>query len=117
MTDPDSPRHRNLGFFLIWRDTPGVTIIPLRLLNGINQNFVIYDNVRVPANHLIGGDHQGWQVTQTVLEAEHGSARAGPPSSAATTRGSSTSCSRAARACSSQTRSRAAGPKSMSRAA
>ncbi|HEY7268351.1 MAG TPA: acyl-CoA dehydrogenase family protein, partial [Dehalococcoidia bacterium] len=45
MTDPDSPRHRNLGFFLIWRDTPGVTIIPLRLLNGINQNFVIYDNV------------------------------------------------------------------------
>lgn len=83
MTDPDSPRHRNLGFFWIPRNAPGVTIIPLRLLNGINQNFVIYDTVRVPANHLIGGDHQGWQVVQSVLEAEHGSA----PTSAGGERG------------------------------
>ena len=30
------------------------------------------DNVRVPADHMIGGDHQGWQVMQTLLEAEHG---------------------------------------------
>ena len=79
LTDPDSPRHRNLGFFLIQRETPGVTLIPLRLLNGIHQNTVIFDNVRVAGDHLIGGDHQGWQVTQTLLEQEHG----GAPSEAA----------------------------------
>ena len=79
MTDPDSPRHRNLGFFLIPANAPGVTLIPLRLLSGTHQNFVMLDNVRVPGDHLIGGDHQGWQVSQTVLEEEHG----GAPSEAA----------------------------------
>jgi alkylation response protein AidB-like acyl-CoA dehydrogenase len=74
LTDPTSPRHRNLGFFLIPRSAPGVTLIRLRLLNGIHQNTVILDNVRVPGDHLIGGDQQGWQVAQTLLEQEHGGA-------------------------------------------
>ena len=74
MTDPDSPRHRNLGFFLMPAADPGVTLIPLRLLSGTHQNFVMLDNVRVPGDHLIGGDHQGWQVALTVLEQEHGGA-------------------------------------------
>ena len=30
------------------------------------------DNARVDGDALIGGDHQGWQVTQTTLEQEHG---------------------------------------------
>ncbi len=72
MTDPEAPRHHNLGYFLVPAKTLGVTLIPLNLLNGRNQHTVIMDNVRVPHDHLIGDDHQGWQVTQTVLEAEHG---------------------------------------------
>ena len=38
------------------------------------QSFIFLDNVRVPADHLIGGDHQGWQVVNTALEEEHGGA-------------------------------------------
>ena len=72
MTDPDSPRHRNLGYFIIPARVPGVKIVPMRLLNGSNQHVVYFDNVRVTGEHLVGGDHQGWQVTQTSLEEEHG---------------------------------------------
>ena len=72
MTDPEAPRHNNLGYFLIEAPTQGLTLTSLQLLNGRNQHFVVMDNVRVPGENLLGGDHQGWQVTQTTLEQEHG---------------------------------------------
>lgn len=72
-TDPEAPRHHNLGYFIIPADLPGVSIVPMDLLSGKRHtNFVFYDNVRVPADCLVGGDHQGWQVAQTSLEEEHG---------------------------------------------
>ena len=75
MTDPEAPRHNNLGYFLISAPTPGLQLMPMKLLHdhvGQNQHIVMMDNVRVPGDHLVGGDHQGWQVTQTTLEQEHG---------------------------------------------
>jgi len=72
LTDPDAPRHRNLGFFMIPTDAEGVTMREQRLINGWDQHFIFLDNVRVAGDHLIGGDHQGWQVAQTTLEGEHG---------------------------------------------
>jgi alkylation response protein AidB-like acyl-CoA dehydrogenase len=33
---------------------------------------VFFDNVRVPADHLIGGENNGWKVATTHLEVEHG---------------------------------------------
>ena len=72
VTDPDAPRHRNLGFFMIPVPSPGLEIRSMNLLSGNDQNFIFLDNVRVPGDHLIGGDHQGWQVANTSLEQEHG---------------------------------------------
>ena len=72
LTDPDAPRHRNLGFFMIPVPSPGLTIQEQNLVNGWLQHFIFMDGVRVSADHLIGGDHQGWQVTNTLLEQEHG---------------------------------------------
>jgi len=72
VTDPDAPRHRNLGFFMIPFPSPGLELRRLNLLTGHDQSFFFMDNVRVPGDHLIGGDQQGWQVTQTTLEIEHG---------------------------------------------
>ncbi len=74
VTDPEAPRHRNLGFFMVPCPSPGLEIKPLNLIQGKDQHFVYLDNVRVPGDHLIGGDHQGWQVANTVLEEEHGGA-------------------------------------------
>jgi len=72
VTDPDAPRHRNLGYFLLPADNEGIELKRLNLLNGDAQHFVFMDNARVDNDALIGGDHQGWQVTQTTLEQEHG---------------------------------------------
>ena len=72
VTDDDAPRHRNLGYFLIPAPSQGLELQRLNLLTGHDQSFIFMDNVRVPGDHLIGDDHQGWQVTQTTLEIEHG---------------------------------------------
>ena len=72
MTDPDAPRHRNLGYFMAPFPADGLSQERMDLLSGDDQSVFFFDNVRVPGDHLIGGDHQGWQVTQTTLEVEHG---------------------------------------------
>ncbi|MEK7777995.1 MAG: acyl-CoA dehydrogenase family protein, partial [Chloroflexota bacterium] len=71
-TDPDAPRHRNLGFFLIPFPHPGVEIADQKMVNNGAQHFIYLRDARVPADHLLGGETQGWQVVNTVLEAEHG---------------------------------------------
>jgi alkylation response protein AidB-like acyl-CoA dehydrogenase len=72
LTDPDAPRHRNLGFFMIPVPSEGLQIREMDLLIGHRKRSIFLDNVRVPGDHLIGGDHQGWQVANTSLEQEHG---------------------------------------------
>ncbi len=72
LTDKDAPRHRNLGYFAIPVRGPGVEIRSMNLIVGRDSHFVFLNDVRVPGDHLIGGDHQGWQVLSTQLEQEHG---------------------------------------------
>ncbi len=72
MTDPQAPRHRNLGYFVVPNPSEGLLIKKMDLLVGTRQKQVYLDNLRVSADHLVGGDHQGWQVHSTHLEAEHG---------------------------------------------
>lgn len=74
VTDPNAPRHRNMGFFYVPGDAPGVTAQTLDLLIGQGKRQVYLDNVRVPSSRVIGGENQGWQVAQTSLEIEHGGA-------------------------------------------
>ena len=80
VTDPDAPRHRNLGYFLLPADHENIELKRLNLLNGDAQHFVFMDNARVEGDALIGGDHQGWQVTQTTLAQEHGGRGQAAPS-------------------------------------
>ena len=79
-TDNEAPRHQNLGWFMIPATLPGITIQPMELLisggesgagSGV-KNTVFFDNVRVPAFKLIGGENEGWKVATTHLELEHG---------------------------------------------
>jgi hypothetical protein len=72
ITDPNAPRHRNLGVFIIPVNTPGFEIRAQNLLVGDEQHFLFFDNARVSGDHLIGGEHQGWQVAMTAAENEHG---------------------------------------------
>ena len=80
-TDPEGERHQNLSWFIIPADSPGITVTPMDLLiaggeggagTGV-KNTIFFDNVRVPAFNLIGGENNGWRVATTHLELEHGS--------------------------------------------
>jgi len=79
ITDPDAPRHHNIGAFLIPGTTPGITIQTLDLWVGHGKRQVYLENVRVPGSLLLGGETQGWQVSQTALEIEHGGGGGPPP--------------------------------------
>jgi len=70
-TDPSAPRHENLGWIHIPGNLPGITIQPMSLMMGI-KNTVFFDDVRVPAINLVGGENNGWKVANTHLEIEHG---------------------------------------------
>ncbi|MBM2826173.1 MAG: hypothetical protein HW403_237 [Dehalococcoidia bacterium] len=74
VTDPEAPRHANLGHFYMPANLPGISWQYQELINRGAQHFVFFDNVRVPREYLVGGESQGWQVAQSSLELEHGAA-------------------------------------------
>jgi alkylation response protein AidB-like acyl-CoA dehydrogenase len=67
-TDPDAPKHKGISCFIVDMQSPGITVRPLRQINGDAEfNEVFFDTVRVPKRNLIGEKNQGWQVTITTL--------------------------------------------------
>jgi len=68
-TDPDAPKPQmGISMLLIDLATPGIDIRPIILLNGERTtNEVFFDNVRVPAENLVGQPHQGWTYSRVVL--------------------------------------------------
>jgi 3-oxocholest-4-en-26-oyl-CoA dehydrogenase alpha subunit len=70
-TDPDAPKHRGISFFLIDMKSPGISIRPLINMagqHGFNETF--FDNVRVPAENLVGEENRGWYIAATTLDFE-----------------------------------------------
>jgi alkylation response protein AidB-like acyl-CoA dehydrogenase len=84
-TDFSVPKHNGISWFALPLDQPGVIIRPLREMTGDAVfNEVFFDNAVVDAADLIGGDGNGWAVTQTTLYFERtgigaGGAHAGFP--------------------------------------
>jgi len=70
-TNPQGKRHENLAWLHIPANLPGVEIQHMDMMMGI-KNTVFFDNVRVPAKYLIGGENNGWKVASTHMELEHG---------------------------------------------
>ncbi|HZO09073.1 MAG TPA: acyl-CoA dehydrogenase family protein, partial [Myxococcota bacterium] len=66
-TDPESKRHHGLSFLLIPLDLPGVSVRPIRKLNG-KAAFaeVFFDGARVPAENLLGPEGEGWGVAMST---------------------------------------------------
>jgi alkylation response protein AidB-like acyl-CoA dehydrogenase len=73
VTDPKAPRHHNLSTFFIPGELPGITYNPLDLYACEGQKWeMICEDVRCPADCLVGEEGEGWQVVTGTLAAEHG---------------------------------------------
>ena len=68
-TDPDAPKHKGISIFLVPTNTPGVSVDTTHLM-GERTNSTYYDNVRVPADALVGEENKGWQYITTQLSLE-----------------------------------------------
>jgi alkylation response protein AidB-like acyl-CoA dehydrogenase len=72
-SDPDVPKHRGISYFIFDMHAPGVEVRPLKQITGNAEfNEVFFDNVKVPAENLIGSEGQGWELAQTTLGFERG---------------------------------------------
>jgi len=71
-TDPEAkPKHAGISMLLIDMRSPGITVRPIQTLKG-DSEFAeeFFDNVRVPAENLLGGLNQGWRIAGMVLGGE-----------------------------------------------
>jgi alkylation response protein AidB-like acyl-CoA dehydrogenase len=68
-TDPQAPkRQAGISFLLIDLDTPGITMRPIKLIDGgVEVNEVFFEDVRVPADQLVGEENQGWTYAKFLL--------------------------------------------------
>ena len=70
-TDPTVKKHDGISFLLIDMDDPGVRPRPIKLISGKSvfcETF--FENVRVPAGHLVGQLNKGWTIAKRLLEHE-----------------------------------------------
>ena len=67
-TDAGGRKQEGISFLLIDMATPGVTVRPIKTLDGGHDvNEVFFDNVRVPVENLVGEEHHGWSIAKYLL--------------------------------------------------
>jgi alkylation response protein AidB-like acyl-CoA dehydrogenase len=67
-TDLDAKPQESISFLLIDMKSPGIEVRPIRMLEGGNDlNEMYFDNVRVPAENLVGELNKGWSYGKYLL--------------------------------------------------
>jgi alkylation response protein AidB-like acyl-CoA dehydrogenase len=70
-TDKDVKAQAGISFLLIDMMTPGITITPIVTIDGQHHtNQLFFDDVRVPASNLVGGEGKGWAIAKFLLSNE-----------------------------------------------
>jgi alkylation response protein AidB-like acyl-CoA dehydrogenase len=78
-TDPKVHYRQGMSLFLVDNDTPGLTLRKLDMLGrrATGTYELIFDNVRVPPDRLVGGENKGWDVVMSGLQVERAASCAG----------------------------------------
>src|SRR5690606_12202606 len=67
-TDWDVPKHKGLSFFILDIEQPGVTVQPLRQMNGhASFNQVFFTDAEIAPEFIVGEPGDGWKVATTTL--------------------------------------------------
>ena len=70
-TSSEGKPQTGISFLLIDMQSPGVTVRPIKLLDGeCEVNEVFFDNVEVPLDNLIGEENKGWTYAKHLLSHE-----------------------------------------------
>jgi alkylation response protein AidB-like acyl-CoA dehydrogenase len=70
-TDPSVAKHKGISCLLVDMTLPGIEVRPLVTITGERSfNEITFTDVLVPADALLGPEHQGWMVAMTTLAFE-----------------------------------------------
>jgi 3-oxo-4-pregnene-20-carboxyl-CoA dehydrogenase beta subunit len=70
-TDPDAPKHKGISILIVDTKDPGYSHTPIITADGSHHvNATYYNDVRVPADMLVGEENQGWKLITTQLNHE-----------------------------------------------
>ena len=71
-------KHKGISYFVLPMDLPGITVAPIvEMTGGHHFNEVFFDEVRIPADHLIGAPGEGWRLATATLANERVSLSSG----------------------------------------
>src|SRR5215217_5133840 len=78
-TDMAAKKQEGISFLLVDMRSPGITVRPIQTIDGGEEvNEVFLDDVRVPAENLVGKENKGWDYAKFLLGNERvGIARVG----------------------------------------
>jgi alkylation response protein AidB-like acyl-CoA dehydrogenase len=70
-TSTDGRPQQGISFLLIDMKSPGITVKPIIMLDGEHEiNEIWFDQVRVPAQNLVGEENKGWTYAKFLLAHE-----------------------------------------------
>ncbi len=73
-TGSTESRHRGITAFFVDMDTPGITVSPIEMINGVHEFCeVFFDDVTVPGDRMLGELNGGWAVAMSILPYERSS--------------------------------------------
>jgi alkylation response protein AidB-like acyl-CoA dehydrogenase len=70
-TEPNAPKHAGISYLLLDMRTPGIDVRPLKMMQG-GEDFceVFLNDVRIPAQNIVGKRGEGWNVSRATLKHE-----------------------------------------------
>ncbi len=72
-TEPEAAKHRGISLLLVDMRRPGITVRPLPQITGDAEfSEVFFEEVRVPADMMVGAPGAGWQIAMGILAHERG---------------------------------------------
>ncbi len=67
-TNPDVKKQAGISMFLVDLNTPGIQMRPIQLIDGgVEVNEVFFEDVRVPAELMVGEENSGWTQAKFLL--------------------------------------------------
>jgi alkylation response protein AidB-like acyl-CoA dehydrogenase len=69
-TDPDARKHKGISILIVDTGLPGFSWSPIHTVGGGTTTMTYYDDVRVPAEMLVGEENAGWKLITLQLNHE-----------------------------------------------